>query len=265
MIKLKSFTARRSLYILPLLSFLTLPFFHMEAAWVDRKAEGWAWYEDKEPEKKQEVEVIEIPPPIMTASEQLEESKKNLQEKLAKALLEPSTENVKDYIQEQQIATERATEFSNSWAKVLLSHPNLDFTAKENAISSYGAQVQKQVLKQEKELLISNISRENGLFFIYKGEGAESRAFAVVVNILVRKYGFEVLGISVDGTLIDGFKNNNVDNGIVENLGVEIFPALLVVNPKTETVTPVSFGMRALDQVEENIFMQFNEVRGNNG
>ncbi len=254
-----TFEKPKQYYILLLMTILTLNIFQIEAAWIDRKAEGWAWYEDKEPEKEKEIEVKESSPPVMTASEKLEESKKILQEKLAKAVLEPTQENVKDYIQEQQIVTELATEFSKSWAKVLLAHPNLDFTAKGNPVTAYGVQVVKQVKKQEKELLINQVAKENGLLFIYNGNEIECQAFAYVVNLMIKKYDFEVLGISVDGTLIEGFENNNVNNGIVEKLEVTVFPALFVVNPKTEVVTPISFGMNALDSVEDNIFMQFKE------
>jgi len=242
----------RSLSLLFLLSSLPL-----NAAWIDRKAEGWAWYEDKEPEKKEEV--VGNPVPVVTASERLEKYQKDLHEKQSKAVLEPTQENVREYMEQQQITMDMATEFSKSWAKVLLSHPQLDFTAKENPVTAYGVQIQKQVKKQEKESLINQISKDHALLYIYNGNELECQAFAYVVNLLIQKYDFELLAISVDGTLLEGFKNNNVNNGIVEKLEVTIFPALFMVNPETKIVTPISYGMKAMDSVEDNIFMQFKE------
>lgn len=232
--------------------------FPLNSAWIDRKAEGWAWYEDKEPEEKKE-EILKNPMPLLTSSEKLENFQKDLHEKQAKAVLEPTQGNVREYMEQQKITMDMASEFSKSWAKVLLSHPELDFTAKENPVTAYGVQVHKQTKKQEKELLINQISKNHGLLFIYKGNELECQAFAYVVNLLVKKYSFEVLAISVDGTLLEGFENNNVNNGIVEGLGVTVFPALFVVNPETGTVKPISFGMKAMDNVEDNMSLQFKE------
>ncbi len=234
-----------------------IPWISIDAAWVNRKAEGWAWYEDVE--KKKEENTIQKQTALISASDKLKEFQEMQHEKLAKATLDPTIENVRDYMIENQKITELSEKFAAIWAKVLLEHPELDVTASENPVSFYGVHVQKQLKQQQTEQLIEDVAKENGLFFIYNGNDLQSHAFAVVVRLLEEKYQFEVLGISVDGVLINEVKNNHVDIGVVNSLGITVFPALFVVNPETEEVVPVAFGMRSLDQVEENIFMQFNK------
>jgi conjugal transfer pilus assembly protein TraF len=59
------------------------------AGWHERKAEGWAWYEDCQPPKE------EKPP---TAANELQAIQQNIEEKLAKAVLDPTPDNIKSYI-----------------------------------------------------------------------------------------------------------------------------------------------------------------------
>jgi len=68
------------------------------ADWQDRKAEGWAWYEDRKEEQCQEKEREQS----LTESAQIQEIRRELKEKLSKALLNPTNENVLAYMQEQK-------------------------------------------------------------------------------------------------------------------------------------------------------------------
>ena len=71
----------------------------LTAGWLDRKAEGWAWYEDKI--KKINVEEEEKSDQPVSAQEQLAEIKKVLEEKLADAILNPSDESIAAYMRER--------------------------------------------------------------------------------------------------------------------------------------------------------------------
>ena len=227
------------------------------AGWHDRKAEGWAWYEDTKQAKPDEVQPT-VPP---TSKDKMEEVRKNLEEKLATALLEPSPVNVKTYMEEQQKWMERSSHFAHVWAQLLLNHPQLDYTATHMPISQYGLQVYKSELQEKKEKLITSLASDFGLFFFYAGESDVSNIFARLVQELSRKYGFEIVAISIDGKAIEGFKSTKPNNGIAKTLGVDVVPALYLVNPSDNLAIPISFGLVALDQIENNILLQFEGRR----
>src|SRR5262249_6007221 len=69
-----------------------------EAAWIDRKAEGLAWYEEKAPEL--------IKPPqsqeLVTATAQLAIAKQRREEKLSEVIINPTEQKVLDYMVEQK-------------------------------------------------------------------------------------------------------------------------------------------------------------------
>ena len=224
------------------------------AGWHDRRAEGWAWYEDRKAPKEEKPET-EQP---KSSSNQMEEVRKNIEEKLTKAVLDPTPENIKIYMEEQQKWIERSSHFARVWAQQLLNHPQLDYTATHMPISQYGLQFYKKELQEKKERLIASLAKNYGLFFFYAGEDEVSNVFGRIVQDLSKKYAFEVIAISTDNKEIEGFQRKN-NNGIADSLGVDLVPALYLINPKEDIAIPISFGLVAMDQIENNIFLQFQE------
>lgn len=228
----------------------------VEAGWLDRKAEGWAWYEDLQKEKKEKHEKKEV----LTASEQISQARKELEELLAEAMLRPSVENIQLYMETQKLWMERSAEFANAWQKIIIGNPQLDPTATSFATSQFGRQLQKAMEQEEKEQLIKTIASEYGLFYFYEGKSKLSKAFALVINAFAKKYGWSVLGISADGEKLSEIPNTLIDNGIIQEMDIQVFPALFAINPKFREAIPLSFGLRTIDQIEENIIAQFKQT-----
>ncbi|MFI5342799.1 MAG: type-F conjugative transfer system pilin assembly protein TraF [Chlamydiales bacterium] len=219
----------------------------LQGGWLDRKAEGWAWYEDqehsKDSQKPSEKRVEESSPsllPPLSAREEVALIRENLEEKLARAVLTPSEENLAEYMKEQKRWIDQAGEFSNIWTKMLLKQPQLDATLTGYPVSQYGIQVRKEMQLENRTRLIQTLINEYGLFFFYEGGSKVSQAFAMVVQEFAQKYGWEVIAISSDGTLLERFVNNQLDNGIIQQLGIEVFPSLFLVHPKNSEVTPIA-------------------------
>ena len=83
----------------------------LTGGWLDRKAEGWAWYE--EPKRKED----ELPTPSQnstTAAEQLADVRKELEELLAEAILNPTPANTLRYMEANQEWLLRSAEFSQT-------------------------------------------------------------------------------------------------------------------------------------------------------
>lgn len=233
----------------------------LTAGWLDRKAEGWAWYEDKEiKEKNQEVETpLPFTPAKLSPLEELAQVKKEMEEKLAAAVLNPNQANVTEYMRLQKQWIDQSGQFAKMWSHILLQQPILDETATGFPVSQYGIQLQKQLIQEQKESLMKELVKDHGLFFFYEGKQKASIVFSTVVQHFAKRYGWHVIAISTDGIFIEGFTENKQDNGIAKKLGVTVFPSLFVVNPQSQVVLPISFGLTSLDQIESNITMQFKE------
>jgi conjugal transfer pilus assembly protein TraF len=242
---------------------------HLQGGWLDRKAEGWFWYEDR---KKQEEEQVTEPPKILplpsaptppsplplTAAEEMALIRKELEERLSRAILEPTEANVLSYMQMQQHWTERSAQFSQTWLKNLLTYPELDTRLTAGPVTQYGVQVQKQILREKREDKIRSLAESHGLFFFYEGNSKISQAFSFVVKEFAKKYAWQVIAISCDGVLIPGFENNQLNQGITQRLKVDKFPSLFVVEPRQQIILPIAFGLSSVDQIEENIEIQLS-------
>ena len=219
--------------------------------WHNRKAEGWAWYEDHHPPEEK------LTPP--SAAHELEEIQQTIEEKLANAVLDPTPANIKSYMEEQQRWLERSSYFAQVWAQVLLNYPQFDHTATAIPVSQYGLQLYRNEAQEKKEALILSLVGDYGLFFFYEGKSESAVIFGRIVREFAKKYGWKTIAISLDGLEIEGFENKK-NNGIVQTLGVDITPALYLINPKNNIAIPISFGLVAMDQIEENIVLQFKEL-----
>ena len=235
------------------LSFLLLSC-PLHAGWLERKAEGWAWYEDEEPKEEVFEEKSE------TTLEQMERVKKELETLLAVAILNPSQENVLRYMEAQKTWLGKSSDFSQQWAKLLLGNPHLDPTATTYATAQYGRQLQKAIEQEEKENLIRTVSMKFGLFFFYEGGSKSSVAFSHVVRAFAHKYQWTLIGISTDGIAIPEIQTIE-DKGVGEKFNITIYPALIAFDHVNQTIVPISFGLKSIDQIENNIYLQFKETK----
>lgn len=228
----------------------------VEASWLTRKAEGWAWYEDKEELEHPVETAVQLQPP-KTAVVQVAEAKKLLEEKLAEALVNPTEENLVIYMAEQKKRLQASSAFARSWERVLLQHPDLDPTATSYPVNHYGIQLQREIDRENNRQFITGLSQTNGLFFFYEGKSLISQGVSGIIKQFSERYNWEVTTISVDGTFLDGFSTSRADNGISKELGISVFPALFVFNPEEKKATPIAYGVVSMDQIEERILLQY--------
>lgn len=251
----------RSAILSGILTCLSFP--GLDGVWLERKAEGWFWYEDRETQQLKEPEeaVLSIPPipdaiPPLTATEEMTLIRKELEERLNRAILEPTEANVMAYMHMQQEWINQAAQFSQVWLRNLLNNAALDSRLTAGPVTQYGVQVQKQILREQREERITTLAKSHGLFFFYEGNQKISQAFSFVVKEFSKKYDWQVVAISCDGIFIPGFGTNQTDQGITQRLNIERFPSLFLVDPKRQQVLPIAFGLSSVDQIEDNIEIQ---------
>ncbi|MBP9752205.1 MAG: type-F conjugative transfer system pilin assembly protein TraF [Proteobacteria bacterium] len=218
-------------------------------------SKGWHWYEkiiEEEDELKKDVKKEDQKQKPMTPSETVKAYSKELENRLHKAWINPTGENIKSYMEMQKDMVDRSETFSKNWMQTIFTNPLLDETLK-NPVNQKARHLQLDLQKQKTKETIKGLSKEYGLFFFFSSKCAYCHEFAPIVKNFSEIHEWEVLAISLDGGQSDVFKNSVPDNGLFEQWNVQVLPALFAVNPTTGHVIPVAYGLTSIDEMENRI------------
>lgn len=222
------------------------------SSFFERKAEGWHWYQslsdNKVKEEKQSSSVFIS----QTPTQQIETQRKNLETKLHTAIVAPTRENLIAYITAQKALMDQSQKFSEIWKQVVMTTPSLDETLQhpvdQNALHVYYTAHHNNIKQR-----IIGLAQEYGLFFFFRKNCPYCHQFAPVVKRFSQKYGWSVLGISLDGGTLPEFLNAKQNNGIAERLNISHVPALIALHPKTGQLIPLAYGMISESEIEQRV------------
>lgn len=241
-----------------LLIFLISP---VHSNWYLGEQKGWLWYKRTLPIIKKEENDSAIKKNELSKglsySGRIEALRKNFEEIQAKAILEPTLDNVQMMQQAQNAIMNRATEFEKAWMLAsLLTTQN--FRSSDQPSPQHRKVYQEQ-LDHQLDQKIRTLAKTYGLFFLFKEDCLYCHEFAPIVKDLMNLYGFECKAIggrpstSVDGKVLELFPDAEADNGTIAALNPEgIFPSLFLVNPQSRQVIPLAHGLVSLSQLREN-------------
>ena len=125
-------------------------------------ARGWHWYED--PEQVLEQAMSREPSDPVQIMEVLHQQVKR---SLDQAILNPTPENMRNYITLQNQVSEQANRFAVAWQTALLNNPVLDYSL-SHPTNSVGKQVYLNTQKQQEDQAIALLAKHSGLFFFYR-------------------------------------------------------------------------------------------------
>lgn len=225
-----------------------------------KHGEGWFWYKDppilyepEEPlERKEHSPAKQPASPAARAMLEMAAFKKKLEELKVLALVQPTSENVENYMRVQKEMVDRSDRFSKTWAQVVLSNADLNPEV-VSPTAQYARHVQNEMDTTHKEKTINTLSKTYGLIYFFKGNCPYCTGFAPIVKMFSEKYNWNVLAISLDGSSSDVFPEVRPDNGIATALDIQSVPALIAYNSETNDVIPISYAMSSLDQLENNV------------
>lgn len=222
----------------------------------EQHAIGWHWYDDpKTEESSQPIE--QNPVQQMTAVKQA------LEHALDQAVLNPTSQNVKNYIVLQNQMSNRASVFSRIWQSVLLQNPSLDYSI-QHPTSQVGREVYLDQERLKEDAAIYQLSKHSGLFFFYRSTCPYCVRFAPIVKDFSKRYGIAVVPITTDGIVLPVFPDSRIDQGQAEQFHVTAEPALFTVNPYTHKAIPVSYGLTTEDQLRSRILEIATHFSGEN-
>ncbi len=189
------------------------------------------------------------------AVEEIERMRQALEASRAVAILEPTPENVADYLYLQQESLQRAATFSDVFRRVVWSTPELDYTLTRPA-GALAKQLWSDDRRSARENALANLGERYGLIYLGDAGCAGCRVFGPLLRAFALRHGLDVLAVSMTGEALEGWPEAVPDNGRARELGLDGAPVPAVVLFDTETgqVLPVSFGVIAEDQLAERIY-----------
>lgn len=226
-----------------------------EAGFFEKNSSGWHWYQDPEPMLQEVPQGTHQNQDIkVSASDVVDNYKKELESRLHTAWVDPSFKNIQAYHELQKDMMDRAEYFSEMWMKVLYNNPHLDHTL-VTPVNHKSRHLYFDQKKQQITETIQNLASEYGLFFFFDSQCQYCREFSPIVKLFSKTYNWEVVPITADGGNLTEFPRPLENNGIINKWKIEAFPALFAVNPNSEEIIPIAYGMTSIDEIESRIML----------
>ena len=228
------------------------------------------WYCDEDEKPRQNMPApapASKPPPskrieikdIKTA----EQMRAELKRREDVAVMQPTDENLKDYLELWQATQEKGAVFADNWRRVVWQTPELDYSLRRPtnnaAIKTYDA---SREASEEQQLRA--LAKDHGLIFFFRSDCPYCHAMAPVLKALSEKYGIEVLGVSVDGGGLPEFPNPKDGRAQAAAWGVERVPALFIGSKETGDKAAIGFGAMAMSDIVSRIFVLTGTKPGEN-
>ena len=194
-----------------------------------------------------------------SAAETMAAITSQLNELKARAILEPSEENIIAYVRFQREQLDRASTFSDTWQRALWQNPDLDYTL-QRPVSTVGKRAWLDNRKADRDAVLESLSQRYGLFYFYAQSCGACEIFGPILRSVADSHGMAVMAVSMDGGPNRDFPNYVVDAGQRARMGVpgNETPALVLFDTATRQTIPVGFGMLSADEIMDRIFTLTN-------
>ncbi|CZX99998.1 MAG: type-F conjugative transfer system pilin assembly protein TraF [Enterobacter sichuanensis] len=226
------------------------------------KDAGWQWYNDPVQTPDPDPDTSPPPPREMDILQKQAALQQETKKALAEAIMYPSVPAFVKYFRLQNYWTQQAGLFSMSAKKAFLEHPELDYNLQ---FSHYNGTVKNQLAADyaEQRKAISEIARHFGVMFFYRGRDPIDGQLVQVLSNFRDTYRLSVIPVSVDGVVNPLLPDSRVDQGQAEQLGVKYFPAMMLVDPKSGQVRPLSYGFISQDDLAKQFLYVSSDFKPN--
>jgi len=202
-------------------------------------------------------------PPQQSAVDRMTAITRHLDELKAKAILEPSEENVIAYVRFQREQLDRASTFSDVWQRALWQNPDIDYTL-QRPVSTVGKRAWLDNRKADRDAVLTNLGQRYGLFYFFAQSCGACELFAPILRSVTDSHRMAVMAVSMDGGPSREFPNYVVDSGQRARMGVpgNETPALVLFDTATRRTIPIGYGILSADEIMDRIFTLTNTKVG---
>lgn len=213
------------------------------------------WYCDDQAEAAPAPAQPTAPPKIdvtkMKTSKEVREALETLKDR---AVMEPTEDNIKEYIAAQQHVFEKGSVFADTWRRVVWTTPDLDYSLRRPVNNSAIRTFDSSRGRSEGDHL-KGLAREHGLMFFFRSDCPYCHQLAPTLKMLSRQYGIEILPVSLDGKGLPDYPNPKQNTGQAKSLGVQRVPAVFIASRKTGEMAPVGYGVMSEAEIINRIFV----------
>ncbi|MDQ5883785.1 MAG: conjugal transfer pilus assembly protein TraF [Pseudomonadota bacterium] len=241
-------------------SVLMLLLMMVSASLLAESPKGFLWY-NLPKEKKQTPKPKGIPFSQLSYTERDAVLKFYTMEALHKVRFTHKIEDEKTFLALQNYWLKEAEIHGQINQKALLAYPEYDYTV-THPTSNIGIKIQDSIEEKNKKQALKQLAQQQGLLFFYRGKSKLDTRQIPILQAFCKAYGFQMIGVSVDGVLDKNLPESRLDAGESEAMHVHYFPAILLVNPKTRQVTPVAFGLTTQDVIQEHLWAIYQNFQG---
>ncbi|MDF2964746.1 MAG: hypothetical protein K0Q51_134 [Rickettsiaceae bacterium] len=216
------------------------------------KQRGWYWFEQRKEEKNQE-EQEELTQERRTqrSREELERLQKKLDDARIHSVMNPTVENVTEYIKLQRIVLDQAAKFEKTWKLALLKDPSLNDVIK-NPVNNNAIRIADEIKQYEKQIEIERFAQKYGLIYVFSNTCKYCKEFAPNLKEFADNYKFSVAALPVDGSKSLEFPTTENPN-LIRHLQVKTTPSVFAYSPRDNQVLPLGTGFMSKGELETNV------------
>ena len=216
---------------------------------------GWHFYCDRDETPEPEAPAPAPDAAPESATERIAAMRTRLEEVRARAILDPTGENVAAYLRLQQETLQRAATFSDVFRRTVWASPDLDYTL-TRPVGALAKRLWADERRAKRNETLARLGERYGLIYIGHAGCAACRVFGPLLRAFSSRHGLDVLAVSMTGEALEGWPEAVPDNGRAAKLGLAgtPVPAVVLYDTNTKRVLPVAFGVVAEDQLSRRIF-----------
>lgn len=202
-------------------------------------------------------------PQAQSATAQLEAVTAELRELKARAIIEPTPQNVTAYIRFQREQLDRASLFSDVWQRAIWQQPELDYTL-ERPVGTLAKRQWQDARAAERDTIMAQLGDRYGLFYFFAQTCGACEVMSPIVKAVADRWHLTVRAISTDGGPSRHFPQYTVENGQRPRMGLEpkITPALVLWDSEAGRAIPIGYGVLSADELQDRIFLLTSKEAG---
>jgi conjugal transfer pilus assembly protein TraF len=234
-----------------------------DSYWRDRER-GWFWYDDPLPELNEGPKPTPKDVPTGSAPTgpkrprelvEFEALQKRVEDLRNIAIINPSEQNIRSYLNIQNFVIEKASTFADVAQRVIWASPELDPTVTGRPVNAKALEVFDREQSGARTNTVAQLSQTHALFFFFRSDCPYCHQFAPLLKDFEAKFGLKIVPISVDGGGLPEFRSPRMDNGIARTLDVRQVPALFLAEPRGGKIMPIGYGVLSESELLERIFV----------
>jgi conjugal transfer pilus assembly protein TraF len=228
----------------------------------ESKKDGWFWYHDPRLEQRKKRAQArkpgdgEVQRKYAKELARFETMQRSLEDLRKVMIMEPSDENIRNYVRYQSAVIQRSIYVADKWQR--LTWTEQEFQLGIRPVNNLGIQVFDEQKRIAKEQHVGNLAKSHGLFFYFRNNCPYCHALAPIVKRFSQQTGIKVYPITMDGQGIPDYPDAVPDRGTAAKIipgGITMVPALVLAVPSTGERQVVGFGVLSDMELYERIYM----------